>query len=129
MKKVAGTLKLIYSQFRELQSFSQFGSDLDADTKSRLEQGERIVEILKQDKNSPVDVELQVALIYAATNGYLKDVKIEDVKKYEKGLYSFLKDEYSSLLEQIKKTGELSKVSEEELKKALKEYTEKFLKK
>ncbi len=129
MKKVAGTLKLIYSQFRELQSFSQFGSDLDADTKSRLEQGERIVEILKQDKNSPVDVELQVALIYAATNGYLKDVKIEDVKKYEKGLYSFLKDEYSSLLEHIKKTGELSKPSEEELKKALKEYTEKFLKK
>ncbi|MBO7253849.1 MAG: F0F1 ATP synthase subunit alpha [Clostridia bacterium] len=129
MKKVAGTLKLIYSQFRELQSFSQFGSDLDADTKSRLEQGERIVEILKQDKNSPVDVELQVALIYAATNGFLKDVKIEDVKKYEKGLYSFLKDEYFSLLEQIKKTGELSKTSEEELKKALIEYTEKFLKK
>ncbi len=126
MKKVAGTLKLIYSQYRELQSFAQFGSDLDTDTKERLEQGERIVEILKQDKNSPVDVELQVALIYAATNGYLKKVKIEDVREYEKGLYTFLSDNYSHLLEQIRKTGELSKNSEEELKKALEEYTEKF---
>ncbi len=129
MKKVAGTLKLIYSQYRELQSFAQFGSDLDTDTKARLEQGERIVEILKQDKNSPVDVELQVALIYAATNGYLKNVKIEDVRKYEKGLYSFLSDEYSALLEQVRTTGELSKASEEELIKSLEEYTEKFLKK
>ncbi len=129
MKKVAGTLKLIYSQYRELQSFAQFGSDLDSDTKERLAQGERIVEILKQDKNSPVKVELQVALIYAATNGYLKDVEITDVKKYEYGLYKFLEDKYSALLYQIKEKGELSTSLTEELKNALSEYTSEFLKK
>ncbi len=129
MKKVAGTLKLIYSQYRELQSFAQFGSDLDADTKERLAQGERIVEILKQDKNSPVKVELQVALIYAATNGYLKEVEVEKVKKYEMGLYRFLEENHSTLLSTIKETGELSKSSTEELEKALSEYTEIFLKK
>jgi F-type H+-transporting ATPase subunit alpha len=129
MKKVAGTLKLIYSQYRELQSFAQFGSDLDNDTKERLAQGERIVEILKQDKNAPVKVEHQIALIYAATNGYLKEVAVEDVKKYEKGLYRFLDDSYSSLLSQIKETGELSNNSVSQLEKALEEYTADFLKK
>jgi F-type H+-transporting ATPase subunit alpha len=129
MKKVAGTLKLIYSQYRELQSFAQFGSDLDADTKERLDLGERIVEILKQDKNSPVRVELQVALIYAATNGYLKEVAVDHVKKYEMGLYAFLEEKYASLLEQIRTTGELSKLSEETLNNALKEYTDGFLNK
>ena len=129
MKKVAGTVKLIYSQYRELQSFAQFGSDLDADTKERLDLGERIVEILKQDKNSPVRVELQVALIYAATNGYLKEVAVDHVKKYEMGLYAFLEEKYASLLEQIRTTGELSKLSEETLNNALKEYTDGFLNK
>ena len=71
MKKVAGTLKLIYSQYRELQGFAQFGSDLDADTKARLAQGERIVEVLKQDRNSPVAVEKQVAILYATIHSYL----------------------------------------------------------
>ena len=75
MKKVAGTLKLIYSQYRELQSFAQFGSDLDADTKARLEQGARIVEVLKQDQNEPVPVEKQVAILYAVINGVLTDIK------------------------------------------------------
>ena len=90
MKKVAGTLKLIYSQYRELQSFAQFGSDLDADTKARLEQGARIVEVLKQDQNEPVPVEKQVAILYAVINGVLTDIKTEDVRQYEKKLYSFL---------------------------------------
>ena len=90
MKKVAGTLKLIYSQYRELQSFAQFGSDLDADTKARLEQGARIVEVLKQDQNEPVPVEKQVAILYAVINGALTDIKTEDVRQYEKKLYSFL---------------------------------------
>ena len=84
MKKVAGTLKLIYSQYRELQSFAQFGSDLDADTKARLEQGARIVEVLKQDQNEPVPVEKQVAILYAVINGVLTDIKTEDVRQYEK---------------------------------------------
>ena len=80
MKKVAGTLKLLYSQYRELQSFAQFGSDLDADTKARLAQGERIVEVLKQDRNSPVPVEKQVCILYAVTKDYLKDVDVADVR-------------------------------------------------
>lgn len=88
MKKVAGTLKLIYSQYRELQSFAQFGSDLDADTKARLEQGARIVEVLKQNQNAPVAVEKQVAILYAVTKGILSRVETEDVKSYESGLYT-----------------------------------------
>ena len=90
MKKVAGTLKLIYSQYRELQSFAQFGSDLDADTKARLEQGARIVEVLKQSQNAPVPVEKQVAILYAVTKGILEKVKVEDVSAYESGLYTYL---------------------------------------
>ena len=90
MKKVAGSLKLIYSQYRELQSFAQFGSDLDADTKARLAQGERIVAVLKQDRNSPIPVEKQVCILYAVTKDYLKDVAVEDVKEYEKGLYEYM---------------------------------------
>ena len=102
MKKVAGTLKLVYSQFRELQSFAQFGSDLDADTKARLAKGERIVQILKQDKNSPVPVEKQVVIIYAVINGYLDSVKVEDVARYEKELYAYLDVKGLALLETIR---------------------------
>ena len=77
MKKVAGTLKLAYSQYRELQAFSQFGSDLDADTKKRLNQGERIVEVLKQPQNSPIPVEKQVIIIFAVVSGELLDIPVE----------------------------------------------------
>ena len=87
---VAGTLKLIYSQYRELQGFAQFGSDLDADTKARLAQGERIVEVLKQDRNSPVAVEKQVAILYATIHSYLKDVAVADIAEYEQRLYAYL---------------------------------------
>ena len=90
MKKVAGTLKLLYSQYRELQAFAQFGSDLDSDTKMRLEQGERIVEVLKQDKNAPVSVAHQVIIIYAVTRKYLLSVPVEDVTRYEKELFAFI---------------------------------------
>ena len=90
MKKVAGTLKLIYSQYRELQSFAQFGSDLDADTKARLAQGERIVEVLKQNRSAPVPVEKQVAILYATIHDLLVKVKVADVAEYEKGLYEYL---------------------------------------
>ena len=88
MKKVAGSLKLIYSQYRELQSFAQFGSDLDADTKARLAQGERVVEVLKQGRNSPVPVEKQVCIIYAVTHDFLKEVPVDRVALYEQGLYA-----------------------------------------
>ena len=126
MKKVAGQLKIIYSQYRELKTFAQFGSDLDADTRARLAQGERIVEILKQDKNSPVPVEYQVAIIYATVNGYLDGVRIEDVKKYESELFDFIDAKYNKLMRDIKTTGALSEENEELLKNAVHEFTAEF---
>ena len=129
MKKVAGTLKLIYSQYRELQSFAQFGSDLDSDTKARLEQGARIVEVLKQNQNAPVPVEKQVAILYAVTKGILEKVKVEDVNAYESGLYTFLDTDAAGLevMQQISSTGKLEQETEEKLRQALETYTENFL--
>ncbi|MBE7010126.1 MAG: F0F1 ATP synthase subunit alpha [Ruminococcaceae bacterium] len=98
MKKVAGELKLLYSQYRELQAFSQFGSDLDADTKARLALGERIVEVLKQKRNAPVRVGCQVAIIYAVINGYLNEVPVNKVAAYEQHLYEVLEGKYADLL-------------------------------
>ena len=129
MKKVAGTLKLIYSQYRELQSFAQFGSDLDADTKARLEQGARIVEVLKQSQNAPVPVEKQVALLYAVTKGILEKVKVEDVNAYEAGLYTYLDADAAGLevMQLISTTGKLEPETEEKLRHVLEAYTENFL--
>ncbi len=101
MKKVSGELKLLYAQYRELQSFAQFGSDLDEDTKNRLALGERIVEVLKQKKNSPVRVGCQVAIVYAVINGYLNDVPVNKVADYEKRLSDLLETEYQGLLERF----------------------------
>ena len=129
MKKVAGTLKLIYSQYRELQSFAQFGSDLDADTKARLEQGARIVEVLKQSQNAPVPVEKQVAILYAVTKGILEKVKVEDVNAYETGLYTYLDTDAAGLevMQLISSTGKLEPKTEEKLRQVLEAYTENFL--
>ena len=129
MKKVAGTLKLIYSQYRELQSFAQFGSDLDADTKARLEQGARIVEVLKQSQNAPVPVEKQVAILYAVTKGTLENVKVEDVNAYEAGLYTYLDADAAGLevMQLISTTGKLEPETEEKLRHVLEAYTENFL--
>ena len=129
MKKVAGTLKLIYSQYRELQSFAQFGSDLDADTKARLEQGARIVEVLKQSQNAPVPVEKQVAILYAVTKGILEKVKVEDVNAYEAGLYTYLDADAAGLevMQLISTTGKLEPETEEKLRHVLEVYTENFL--
>ena len=129
MKKVAGTLKLIYSQYRELQSFAQFGSDLDADTKARLEQGARIVEVLKQNQNAPVAVEKQVAILYAVTKGILSKVAIEDVRNYEAGLYTWLDGDAqgAAAMQEIRSTGALSADTEAKLKSALEQYTENFV--
>ena len=130
MKKVAGTLKLIYSQYRELQSFAQFGSDLDADTKARLAQGERIVEVLKQNRSAPVPVEKQVAVLYATIHDYLVKVKVPDVAEYEKGLYEHLDNDAAgaAVMETIRTTGNLDKDTEEQLKKVLAAYTDSFVK-
>ena len=128
MKKVAGSLKLLYSQYRELQSFAQFGSDLDADTKARLAQGERIVEVLKQDRNSPISMEHQVCILYAVTHDLLKDVAVEDVKEYEHGLYTYMDGHAPDVLETIRTSGKLEKETETALAAALAEYTTEFLK-
>ena len=127
MKKVAGSLKLMYSQYRELQSFSQFGSDLDADTKARLAQGERIVEILKQDRNSPIDVELQVCIIYAVTKNLLTDVPVGRIRDYETALFEYLKVQRPAILESIRDTKELTKTTEEELRQAIEVCKEQFV--
>ena len=128
MKKVAGSLKLLYSQYRELQGFAQFGSDLDADTKARLAQGQRIVEVLKQNRSHPIAVEDQVCIFYAVTRGFLKDVEVTDVAEYEDGLYERMAAQHADVLEAIRTTGDLSKETEEALRAALDAYTKDFLK-
>ena len=129
MKKVAGTLKLVYSQYRELQSFAQFGSDLDKDTKDRLDQGARSVEVLKQKNSSPVPVEKQVAILYAVTKNVLSEVPVADVAEYEKGLYLRLDQDADGMaaMDAIRSTGKLEADAEEHLKKALEVYTRDFL--
>ena len=129
MKRVSGKLKLLYSQYRELQSFAQFGSDLDADTKARLEQGRRIVEVLKQDKNSPVDVELQVAIIYAVTSGLLAEIAVEDIARFEEELFEHLVATKDALLAKIRDTGNLSDEEWAELESTIIYVKDKFLNK
>ena len=128
MKKVAGNLKLLYSQYRELQGFAQFGSDLDADTKARLAQGARIVEVLKQNRNHPIAVEDQVCIFYAVTHDFLKDVQVQDVAEYEDGLYARMAAQHNDVLDAIRTTGQLSAETEAALKAALTDYTRDFLK-
>ena len=128
MKKVAGSLKLLYSQYRELQGFAQFGSDLDADTKARLAQGARIVEVLKQNRNHPIAVEDQVCIFYAVTHDFLKDVQVQDVAEYEDGLYARMAAQHNDVLDAIRTTGQLSAENEAALKAALTDYTRDFLK-
>ena len=119
MKKVAGTLKLTYSQYRELQSFAQFGSDLDADTKTRLAQGERVVEVLKQDRSSPLDVALQVSILYAVVHNMLMDVPVERISAFENALFDHLTVQHPEILEDIRKTGELRPENEAALRAAI----------
>ena len=120
MKKVAGELKLLYSQYRELQSFAQFGSDLDADTKKRLALGERIVEVLKQGRNDPIRVGCQVAIVYAVINGYLDNVDVKNVHEYEKNLFAKLENSYTGWLNRIE-NGYFDESDVDELKSILQE--------
>ncbi len=126
MKKVSGSLKLLYSQYRELQSFAQFGSDLDADTKSRLALGERIVAVLKQKNNAPVDVAHQVCILYAVVNGYLANIAADKVPYFESRLYEFMDEKYSDVLSGIRSSGKLEPETEESLKTALSKLLEEF---
>ena len=127
MKKVAGPLKLMYSQYRELQSFAQFGSDLDADTKARLAQGARIVEILKQDRNTPVDVELQVCIIYSVVNDLLSDVPVERIREFESALFDYLTVQRPAILESIRDTKQLTAENETALREAIQDCKAQFL--
>ena len=128
MKKVAGSLKLLYSQYRELQSFAQFGSDLDADTKARLALGERIVEVLKQKNKAPAEVAHQVCIIYAVVNGYLKEIALADIPEFERRLQEFMDTRYESVLTAIRTTGKLEQDTEDSLKAALEELLKDFRK-
>ncbi len=127
MKKVSGTLKLLYSQYRELAGFAQFGSDLDADTTARLEQGKRIIEVLKQDRNSPIRVELQVAIIFAVVNDLLREVAVEDIKSFERELYEYLTGVCPEVLAPIVETGNLDDGAAARLKDAIIACRDKFL--
>ena len=126
MKKVSGSLKLLYSQYRELQSFAQFGSDLDADTKSRLALGERIVAVLKQRNGTPKEVAQQVCIIYAVTHGYLATIPVDQVPEFEKRLEEHMDNNHREVLEAIRTTGKLETETENALKAALDELVAQF---
>ena len=126
MKKVSGSLKLLYSQYRELQAFSQFGSDLDADTKARLANGERIVEVLKQPQNTPISVEHQVMIIYAVVNGLLDDVKVSDIQTLQNGLFSYIDTRFPEITKSIQTTGNLDGETAQKLHDAIVEFKKPF---
>ena len=121
-------MKLEYSQYRELQAFSQFGSDLDADTKARLAKGERIVELLKQPQGSPLKVEDQVIIIYAVTNDYLKEVPTAAMAEYQKQLLDNIHEEHSDITDGIKNDKVLTPENEEKLKSVLASFTAEYVK-
>ena len=127
MKKVSGSLKLTYSQYRELQAFSQFGSDLDKDTKERLALGERVVEVLKQGRNAPVSVENQVVIIFAVVNGYLHDIPISLIGEFEADLFEYMNSSAHDVIDAIKAEKDISKDTEAKLREALGQFVTKFL--
>ncbi len=107
MRKVAGTLRLDLASFRELESFAQFGSDLDKATQDKLARGQRTVEVLKQDLNKPIKVEKQVMILYALTKGFLDDIPVHDILRFEDGLSAWMDHNRAELLEEIRTTGVL----------------------
>ena len=127
MKKIAGPIRIELAQYRELASFAQFGSDLDADTKEKLDQGERIKEILKQPQYKPMAVEYQIIIIYAATKKYLLDIAVEDIADFEKGLFEYIDTKYPELPKSIREEKELSDDAEALLKKAIEEFKQRFV--
>lgn len=126
MKKVAGTLKLELAQYRELAAFAQFGSELDKNTRDRLNEGQRIMEILKQPQYSPMKVEHQVVMLYAVINKYLDDIPLEKIDQFEKEFLSFMDNSYPEIIKSIKETKDLDDETEEKLKKALDEFKKSF---
>lgn len=127
MKKVAGKLRLDLAQFRELAAFAQFASDLDENTRSQIERGRRLTEILKQPQFEPVAVEHQVAIIYAAGSGYLDDVAVEKVKDWEEGFHEYMKTRGKKVLEKIRASKDLDEKTESELKKVIEEFKKTYV--
>ena len=119
MKKYVVPIRIELAQYRELAAFSQFGSDLDADTKRQLDQGERIREILKQDQYAPLPVWYQVIIIYAATKQYLLDIAVEDVLAFEKGLFRFVDEKYPEVPAAIRDEKQISEETEKKLIQAI----------
>lgn len=128
MKKIAGTIRLDLAQYRELASFSQFGSDLDADTKERLAQGERIKEILKQPQYKPMPVEYQVIIIYAATKKYLLDIEVADIGNFEKELFEYIDTKYPEIPTGIREKKVIDDECEKKLVAAITEFKKEFIK-
>ncbi len=126
MKKIAAPIRVELAQYRELASFAQFGSDLDADTKEKLAQGERLKEMLKQPQYKPMPVEYQVIIIYAATQKYLLDVPVEDIQRYEEELFAFLDTKYPEIPQKIRDEKVISEENEAALVKAITEFTKSF---
>jgi F-type H+-transporting ATPase subunit alpha len=126
MKKVAGTLKLDMAQFRELEAFAQFGSDLDKATQRQLERGYRLVEILKQPQYQPVPAEKEIVSLFAGAYGYLDEWSVEGIAEYEKQMLEFMESKYADLLKEIKDENQISDALEGKLKKALDEFKSVF---
>ena len=126
MKKVAGPIRMELAQYRELQSFSQFGSDLDKDTLDRLNHGKRVMEILKQPQYKTLEVEKEVVILYAVTNKYLVDVPVEKIADFERGFFEFMEQNHNNILIEIKETGVMSDKATEELKSAIESFKAKF---
>jgi F-type H+-transporting ATPase subunit alpha len=125
MKKVAGRVKLELAQYREVQAFAQFASDLDAATQRQLARGQRLVELMKQDQYAPYEVEDQVISIFAATNGYMDDVPVEDIRRFEKEFLAYVRDKYPEIPEKILQTKDFSDADQETLRGAIDDFKEK----
>lgn len=126
MKKVSGKMRLELAQFRELAAFAQFASDLDEETKSKIERGKRLAEILKQDQYSPLPFEKQVCLIYAAVNNHIDDIAVEKLKEFEEKFYEYLENHAKDMVDKIKSSGAIDEESEQRLKEAIRAFKERF---
>ena len=126
MKQVAGSIKGELAQYREMAAFAQFGSDLDASTQKLLARGERLTELLKQKQFSPISTNEQVVLLYAGVNGYMDNIEVNEIGKYEEDLLDFVRENYSQILENITSTKTLDEDTEGVLKGAVEEFTTNF---
>ncbi|MFQ6614113.1 MAG: F0F1 ATP synthase subunit alpha, partial [Fidelibacterota bacterium] len=127
MKKVAGRLRLDLAQFRELEAFSKFGSDLDKSTKAQLTRGARMVEVLKQKQYSPMDVEKQIAILYCGSEGFLDDIPLDKIAEFENGFLTYMEANYKDVLDSIRESGDISEEMNNRLKEAAETYKKGFI--